>query len=215
MEGYTTDEETVERLRQWWKENGPWILGGLALGAAVLFGWRYWTEWRENQLAFASDRYEELVSATQAGDVGRAQAIAAELRDVRVSNPYADLAALALARHAVAGGDADAARAELAAVIERGGDRDTVHIATLRLARLELAAGEMDRAARLVQVTDAGRYAPLYAELRGDVAVARGDRDAAVAAYRDALAGAADGIADGAMIRMKLDDLGAAAPERS
>lgn len=204
-----TDEETVENLRKWWSENGPWILGGLVLGAAVLFGWRYWTEWRENQLASASDAYAQLVNEAERGDLPHAAGIAEELRARRLAGPYADFAGLALARAALEAGEVDAARTELMRVIDATVDPYTLHVATLRLARIELADGAFDRAAQLLDSKDAGAFAPLYAELRGDLAAARGDAAGAAAAYREALAAPDEGIADRALIRLKLDNLGA------
>ena len=212
MDPYSTDDETVEKLRLWWRENGLWILGGVALGAAVLFGWRYWTEWREQQLGFASDTYAQLLVESANGDHAHALALAEDIREVRIPNPYSDMAALALARNASLAGNPDAAREQLQAVIDATDDADTAHIARLRLARLHVATGDLDAAAALATPEDAGRYAPLYAELRGDVAAARGDAAAAIAAYRDALSAPADGIADRAMLEMKLDNLGAGAP---
>lgn len=209
---YTTDDETVENLRNWWKENGPWIIGGIALGAAVLYGWRYWSEWRENQLTFASDTYEQLVIESANGDYAHALELEREIREVRLATPYADMAALHVARNAAIEGDLDAARAQLRTVIDTTDDAETAHLARLRLARVLLAADEVDAAAELVTREDTGRYEPLYGELRGDIAAKRGDTDAAVAAYRDAMASPDDGIADRAMLQMKLDNLGAGAP---
>lgn len=209
-----TDEETVENLRKWWSENGPWIIGGLALGALVLFGWRYWNEWRETQLAYASDSYGELIAEAERGDLPHATGIAEELRERRLAGPYADFAALALARHALAQGEIETARAELERLLEGSADAHTVRLARLRLARIELADGAFERAAQLLDTQDTGSFAPLYAELRGDLAAARGDTAAAEAAYREALAATADGVADRALIRIKLDNLGVSAPAR-
>ncbi|MCA1798538.1 MAG: tetratricopeptide repeat protein [Xanthomonadaceae bacterium] len=207
-----TDEETVENLRKWWSENGPWIIGGLALGALVLFGWRYWNEWRENQLAHASNSYRELVAEAERGDLPHAAGIANELRERRLAGPYVDFAALALAHHALAQGEVEAARAELEGLLAQSSDVHTLTLARLRLARIELADGAFDRAAQLLDTQDTGSFAPLYAELRGDLAAARGDTAAAAVAYREALASTAEGVADRALIRIKLDNLGASAP---
>lgn len=207
-----TDEETVENLRKWWSENGPWIIGGLVLGALVLFGWRYWNEWRENQLAYASDSYRELVVEAERGDLPHAAGIADELRERRLAGPYTDFAALALARYALAQGEVETARAELERLLAGSADDHTVRLARLRLARIELADGAFDRAAQLLDTQDTGSFEPLYAELRGDLAAARGDTAAAAAAYREALAAATEGVADRALIRIKLDNLGAPAP---
>lgn len=213
MDVYSTDEETVEKLRAWWSENGPWIIGGIALGGLVLFGWRYWLEWRDQTYAEASERYERLVAASEAGEYARALELAGEIRDSKLSTPYAGLAALVIARQAVQEGDSPEARAQLRAVIDGSGDPHTAHLARLRLARLLLAAGELDAAGELAAHADTAAYTSLYAELRGDIALARGDRDGAISAFRAALDAADGGITDRQLLQMKLSDLGAGAQD--
>lgn len=215
MDIYSSDDETVEKLRKWWSENGAWILAGLVLGAASLFGWRYWTEYREQTLATASDAYEQVLAAGEGGESARAVALAAEIRGLPLRTPYAELAALAVAQQAVVAGDTSEAQLTLAQLVESSRDPHVVHLARLRLARLLLAEGALDGVAPLLATRDTGRYAPLYAELRGDLALARGDREGAIAAYREALEGASVGISDAAMLEMKLNDLGANASRDS
>ena len=41
MNAYETDEEKVEAIKGWWKENGISVVGGLALGLAAVFGWLF------------------------------------------------------------------------------------------------------------------------------------------------------------------------------
>lgn len=213
MDVYSTDEETVEKLRAWWSENGPWIIGGIALGALALFGWRYWLDWRDQTYAEASLNYESLVTASEAGEYARALELAGEIRDSSLPTPYAELAALVIARQAMQEGDTPEARAQLRRVIDGSGDPHTSHLARLRLARLLLAAGELDEAAVLAAHEDTAGYAPLYAELQGDIALARGDRDGAIAAFRAALDAADGGISDRQLLQMKLSDLGAGAQD--
>lgn len=37
-----TDNEREEQIRRWWSDNWAWIIGGVALGLALLAGWQYW-----------------------------------------------------------------------------------------------------------------------------------------------------------------------------
>ena len=37
-----TDEQQADLIRQWFRENGFFILGGLGLGLALLLGWDQW-----------------------------------------------------------------------------------------------------------------------------------------------------------------------------
>ena len=42
MEEYLNEKEQWERVRAWLREQGPWIVAGVAVAAAVFGGWRYW-----------------------------------------------------------------------------------------------------------------------------------------------------------------------------
>ena len=42
METYSTDEERLEALQRWWKENKSSVFGGLLLGMAAIGGWKIW-----------------------------------------------------------------------------------------------------------------------------------------------------------------------------
>ena len=43
MDENLTDNERVEQLKAWWRENGWFLIGGVALGALALFGWNQYT----------------------------------------------------------------------------------------------------------------------------------------------------------------------------
>lgn len=215
MDIYSSDDETVEKLRKWWTENGPWILAGLLLGGASLFGWRYWVDYREQTYATASDIYEQVVEASRQGDIARAVALTVELQGLRLGTPYAEMAALAIAGQAAVAGDPSEAQLQLATLIQESRDPNLVHLARLRLARVQIAEGQYDDAAATLGAAERpGSYAPLYAELRGDLALARGDREAAAAAYREALAIGEEGVVDRALLEMKLNDLGVSVAAR-
>ena len=42
VDDYLSDREQEEALRNWWRENWRWILGGVVLGLGLLAGWQYW-----------------------------------------------------------------------------------------------------------------------------------------------------------------------------
>lgn len=215
MDAYSTDDQTVESLRKWWAENGTWILAGLLLGSATLFGWRYWVEYRDQTYATASDAFEQVVAAARQGDVPRAEALVVEIGGLPLATPYSDLSRLAIAAAAADSGDLDGAQQQLRMLLDEGADEGIAHLARLRLARLQLAAGNLDEMTATLLVADPGPFAPFYAELRGDLALARGDREAAVTAYREALASGDENIIDRAMLEMKLNDLGVSAARES
>ena len=211
MDEFLSEREQVEVLRRWWRENGGWIIGGLVVGIAALFGWRVWSAHQLEQAEAASAVYGELLAAVDRGDREQGLSIAATLAEDYSGTPYADHAGLALAKLHMDAGEADAAAAALLAVLESTGDAELAHIARLRLARVRLQQGQPEAAAELLENVDEGGFAALYAALRGDIHVARDDVEAAREAYRRALAIDAPGTIDRNVVQMKLDALGSGA----
>jgi predicted negative regulator of RcsB-dependent stress response len=80
----------------------------------------------------------------------------------------------------------------------------------LRLAGLLLDEKAYDEGLVLLTVPDAGSFAGLFADRRGDLLLAQGKRDEAKAAFVDALARLDRGSAMRSVVQMKLDALGGA-----
>ena len=53
----------AERAKDWIRVNGLWIIAGIAIGAAGLWGWNWYKDRRTVQAEVASARYEEMVEA--------------------------------------------------------------------------------------------------------------------------------------------------------
>jgi predicted negative regulator of RcsB-dependent stress response len=49
VEVYTTEEQQVEVIKSWWKENGTSVLAGTVIGLVGLFGWRYYNDYAAHQ----------------------------------------------------------------------------------------------------------------------------------------------------------------------
>lgn len=201
-----SDHEQAERLAAWWKQYGPSAIAGVAIGLALLFGYRYWTQYQEQHRVDASALYEQLL-AMRAQKPAEATGVAQQLMEEYRTTPYAGMAALALARLRYEAGDRAAARSALSWALSNA-DGATVHAARLRLARLYLETGELDAAQTLLEVKDMGGFEPEYYESRGDLLRARGRRAEARDAYREAVrrTPAASGYLR--LLTMKLDDLG-------
>jgi predicted negative regulator of RcsB-dependent stress response len=203
-----TEQEELEQLKNWWKTYGGSLIAGVALGLAILFGYRYWVDYRQTQREAASVLYDQLLDDMRARKP-EASASGAKLIDDYASTPYAGMAALLLARHAYETGDKAGARQRLEWVVANAKDAATQHAARLRLARLLIETGQLPEAAALAEAKDIAGFESEYYELRGDLAVAQGKPEQAREAYSAALKQLPTGAPYRAVLSMKVDDLGA------
>lgn len=205
-----SDQEQAEKLAAWWKQNGTSAMAGVAIGVALLFGYRYWIQHQEQQRVEASMLYEQLL-ATRAQEPADAIAKANMLMKEYAGTPYAGMAGLTLARIQYDRGDRAAARSALQWTLANARG-PAVHAARLRLARLQLEAGETEAVRAQLGVKDMGGFDAEYQELRGDLLRAQGQPNDARAAYREAIRRTPADAAYLRLLTMKLDDLG---PEES
>ena len=213
MVDYATEEEQVEALKRWWRENGKSIIAGAALGILALVGWRGWTWHEQTQALEASALYDQVSARMPDGDRDELVAAAEQLREDYGSTTYAALGALAAARAAVDAGDTDAAADWLRWAMERSGDAELEYLARARLARVEAANARVDEGLALLDVDPPAAWAGLYGEIRGDLLTENGDPEAAAEAYRDAL-DAEVPPPDPAAVQRKLNEVQAAEADR-
>jgi predicted negative regulator of RcsB-dependent stress response len=207
-----TDNEREEQLRRWWSDNWAWIIGGVALGLSLLAGWQYWQRHQLQSAERDEASYLAVIEALGRDQRDEAARQATELRERRPGSPYADQADLALARAAVDRREYDEAARLLRSVADRTDDAELRSVARARLARILLEQGKHDEALALLDAGQAGAFAPLFHEIRGDVFAAKGNAQGARQEYEAALVadGAETGI-DKAFVELKRDALGAAA----
>ena len=63
MEIYDTEEEQLDAVKRWWKENGQSTIIGLVFGIAIILGWNYWQDHKKVQAEQASALYSQLIQA--------------------------------------------------------------------------------------------------------------------------------------------------------
>lgn len=205
---YETDEEKVEAIKKWWKDNGVSVIAGVAIGLGAVFGWRAWVDYRDGVAGQASAVFEQLLANATGGQAEAASKQAKTLDDEFGSTPYAALGSLVTAKALYDAGDVPGAVSALERVIADAPDPALARIAALRLARIQVADGQLDAAERTVAAHDKGdAFTGDFAAVRGDIAAARGDQAAARAAYEQAIE-AGTGLPQ--LIRLKLDNLPAA-----
>lgn len=206
-----SDNEREEALREWWRDNWAWILGGIVLGIALLVGWNYWGTYREKQAEAAARLYGDVETALLSGDSAKAEEALKGLTSQFDSSPYAAQGRLAVAKlHADAGRYTDA-EALLRQVASGSKDKELAELAKLRVARLLVQQAKHDEAVKLLEPLTAGGFGAEAREIRGDALFAKGDREGARAEYAAALADT-DAAIDRSIVELKLQDVGGVVP---
>jgi predicted negative regulator of RcsB-dependent stress response len=190
-EDYLTDDEQVEAVKRWTVENGPWMIGGIVLGAALLFGWRYYQNHLNEQALKAAAQFGDMTVAFEKNDRDLARKIA--------------LARLSVDENLLAN-----AVAPLTQVMNTSKDSELKNVARLRLARVLIDQGKPDEALKTLAEGTPGAFAPRYHEVRGDAFYAKKDVGEALNEYRAAYAAGDPNGVDAAVLQLKITDLGGA-----
>ena len=206
MAEYETEEQQVEALKQWWKENGLAVIGGAGLGIAALFGWYSWNNHQDKLATEASDIFASVQEAVNKNDTTVLEEKANALRSDYASTPYASLAVLHQAKAKHEKGDNAAAEESLRWVLKNSKQDNVQAVARLRLARLLLAENKIDEAQALVANNLSDAYSSLANEVRGDIFVAKGEIEQAKQAYDQAMQTASGDNVE--FLELKRNDLG-------
>jgi len=193
IDDFYNEQEQWERVKRWLRENGPWIIAGILLGLGVLAGWRWWEARVERRHVEASSAYQQILQNLERGDRAAALKAVDELRAEYRASAYAPQADLLAARVHVDAGEFGPAALRLERVMNEADDPQLQLVARLRLARVQLAQNNADAALATLAAAEPGGFAARFAEVRGDALHAKGDRAAALAAWKSAQRLAGDG----------------------
>ncbi|WIO75253.1 tetratricopeptide repeat protein [Porticoccaceae bacterium LTM1] len=222
MSAHLSEEEQLEALKRWWKDNGKGVVMAVVLGLGATWGWNSYQDYKEEQAQQASLVYLQMLDAESAAspserteqqkaDITRH---AVTLKDEHAGTQYAYYASLMLAKLAVEQSDLDTAATELESVLDSGADEGLKAIANLRLARVQAARGKHQEALALLDSNVSGALAADYAEVRGDIYLQQGDNSAAYTAYKLAMELAvAAGEQSNQLLQLKLNRVESAGSE--
>jgi len=205
VEIYETEEQQLEALKKWWKENGKSALVGLGVGIAVILGWNYWQEYKKEQTEQASSLYDQLLKATQSDKKDSALKLAERIQSQFASTEYAAYSGLLQAKIKVEQGDVATAR-KLFEKIASGSNKELANIAQIRLVRLMMANKEYEQALQIINGIDPSKavsFSGNFDELVGDLYVALDRLDQARTSYENALRNGYQSQ----FIQLKIDDL--------
>ena len=212
MDAYKSDKEQWEDIKTWLKENGAWIVAGAALGVGGIYGYRYWQVREDTRAIAAHGRYAEVLNALNADKRDAALAQINALDADYSNTPYVDQARLALARWNVEHARLADAIEPLTLVMSESRDEVLQLVARLRLARILIEQHKIDDALKLLDGAGSSAFDPRYQEVRGDALFAKGDRAAALGAYRAAATADLPGVVNTDLLKLKIADLADVAP---
>ncbi len=201
-----SEKEQIESIRAWWDEYGNYVIGGVVIGALLLFGWNYYKTSKANAEIGASVLYDELADHVAEGRVAEAERVAGDLDGTYPDSGYAVQGKLAMARLYMDNNrDADAA-AVLRDLMEQRSSPAFAAIARLRLAKILQYQEKYEEVLELLADQDTPGFSARYADARGDALVELGRFDEAREEYLAALTDNGQTV-DASFLQLKILDL--------
>lgn len=203
-----TEKEQLEAVRTWWSENGNFVIGGVVVGVAIIFGWNSYQSNIANTEISASTLFEDVMDYASRGRLDPAAEAGATLFSEYNDTAYADQARLAMARmYMDSGRDQDAADVLEPLANETSGD-ELALVARLRMAKILLYQDNADEVIALIEGQPESAFSARFNEVLGDAYVATGRYEEAEAAYIAALNDSPVArTVDVALIQLKINDL--------
>ena len=204
MDIYQTEEQLVEAIKKYWKDNGTAIIAGLVIGFASFIGYNLYKDNQLEQELATSEAYQLVVeSADKEGDVytKKGETFISEHGE----SSYSTLTALSLAKKAASDKDWPQVEKFLTIAIEKAPEAGIKGIATVRLARVQIQQDQLEKALKTLATPLPASFKAAVEETKGDAYIKQGKSELARVAYQAAIE-AEDQSASQAL-KMKLSDL--------
>lgn len=209
MDDYLSEKEQLEAIREWWREYGWYLAGGVVLGVAILFGMRQLESYQDTEAETAASIYQELRLSIADDADAEVLSLLEQLREDYPDSPYTDQAGMLVVIMHLQNQSTRQAIDTLRYTLDNTSDEHLAMIVRLRLARLLVSADRFDEAVTLLDSVEPGSFEARFSEIRGDIYYAQSDTENARSAYLEALNGEQSDLVDRNLIQMKLDDLAA------
>ncbi len=213
MSDFETQDQQVEAVKTWLKENFSSIILGLSLGVLVLVGWNYYTGHRNSHTIKASNLYMTAAQLIAINGVNEEVIdINNQLNNDYEDTPYAAITSLLMASKEYEKGDVSDAIEQLKWAAKHATTDEIKQISVLRLSRILIEKKQYDKAMSYLNKKHASSFDAFYKELKGDIYVAKGQLSAARKAYDKAISLSAN---PGKLLMLKRENLGDNQPSSS
>ncbi len=198
------EEQEINQLKDWWKENGKTIIVAFILGVGGMFGWRYWQAHQAEQIAQASAQYDALIYSAQQDEQAK-KANIEQFVQANSKTAYAVFALLDEAKKATEKQDFTAAEVNLNQALTQSQDEVLTSIVALRLSAVQFQLGQLDNALTTLNQVKGESFNARKAILTGDIQIAKGDKVAAKNSFEQAQQSGTQ--LEQQMAKMKLNNL--------
>lgn len=204
------EQEQVDALKAWWKDNGKWVIGVIIIALVAFAVTQFWNKHREGQTAEAAKLYNEVMKQVASNDAKRIGDAADALASRYGDSAYAPRAQLVAAEASLQARDVAHAKVQLQWIIDHASESGLQDTARLKLASVLLDEKKYDEAMKQLDAAHPESFTGLFADLRGDVLSAQGKVAEARAAYQQAYDKTDPKSVYRNLIQLKMDGLGAA-----
>ena len=198
------EEQEINQLKDWWKENGKTIIVAFILGVGGMFGWRYWQAHQAEQIAQASAQYDALIYSAQQDEQAK-KANIEQFVQANSKTAYAVFALLDEAKKETEKQDFAAAEVNLNQALTQSQDEVLTSIVALRLSAVQFQLGQLDNALTTLNQVKGESFNARKAILTGDIQVSKGDKVAAKNNFEQAQQSGSQ--LEQQMAKMKLNNL--------
>lgn len=198
------EEQEINQLKDWWKENSKTIIVAFILGVGGMFGWRYWQAHQAEQIAQASAQYDALIYSAQQDEQAK-KANIEQFVQANSKTAYAVFALLDEAKKATEKQDFAAAEANLNQALTQSQDEVLTSIVALRLSAVQFQLGQLDNALTTLNQVKGESFNARKAILTGDIQIAKRDKVSAKSSFEKAQQSGSQ--LEQQMAKMKLNNL--------
>lgn len=201
-----TEESIVHTLKGAIRKYGMMVGAAVVIVIAAFWGYNLWQHSEGKDYAAASELFEVFMEAREMGDFAKTEEVVNTLKTTYPKTPYANAVELFVASDAVQNGKLADAEISLTWILTEGGNFGTM-LARSRLARIQLAQGENEKALETLNSIPAEDYQPWLDEIKGDIELSLGKKAEAATLYEKALQAYLNLGLDVTLVQMKLNQV--------
>lgn len=180
------EQDQLDALKAWWKLHGNKVLLVVGLVLVAVAGFEYWKYYQREHSSAASTQFMQLGEVAP-DDQKTIQRLAGDIIAKYPSTPYAGRAALLAAKVNYQAKDVESAKSQSEWAYKNAREPAVKTLAQLQLAAIHFEQKDYDGALKLLAAKHEASFDGLFADLKGDVLEAQGNKSEARLAYQDAL----------------------------